>query len=89
MTMAAHFKNLVGTQWGWLTIIRHIGFNARRQSLWIARCRCDREITVRGTDLTTLVSPKRSCGGCRTDYRLSGIFTTIGPHGVTDSKLLK
>ena len=73
--MPAKFQNLIGTQWGWLTVIRHAGFNERRQSLWVARCRCNREITARGDALTRC--EKRSCGECRTEYRLRAIFTEV------------
>jgi hypothetical protein len=73
--MAAKFHNLVGTQWGWLTVIRHQGFDMRRRSLWLARCRCNREITVRSDALTRF--ERRSCGDCLIEYKIRAIFTEV------------
>jgi hypothetical protein len=57
------FVDLSGMVFGYLKVLSHAGVTERRQSMWLARCRCGREITVRGDALTRL--EKRSCGECK------------------------
>lgn len=60
--------DLVGRQFGLLTVIQPIGFNRRRQSLWLCKCVCGRiSVPIAGYHLTR--GDVRSCG-CQLGLRV-------------------
>lgn len=58
--MPAHFVDLTGQQFGFLTVLKHVGFNDARQSMWECICRCGKSKTARGSDLAS--GTVRRCG---------------------------
>jgi hypothetical protein len=70
--MPAQRKNLLGQTFSWLTVTGRAGANENRQSMWTARCRCGREITLRSDQLTR--GEKSACPECAVEFRLRAIF---------------
>ncbi len=70
----------IGQRFGWLEVVSRAESTARRQARYVCRCRCSREVTVLGYSLST--GMKRTCGSCKTEYRLRGVFTEIDTRGV-------
>lgn len=52
-------KNLVGQQFGQLTVLRRAVSNTFRQAVWVCRCSCGNETNVVGSNLR---HSTRSCG---------------------------
>ena len=60
-SMTAHnFIDKTGQKFGRLTVVSYAGKYRESQSLWLCKCECGREKTVRGASLTS--SQTRSCG---------------------------
>jgi hypothetical protein len=85
--MAAKRIDLVGHQFGLLTVRSFIGLNARRQSMYVCECACGQFTTVRGTDLTMLKIRKCSRGCTYEPPRIRVTFNTMGQRGVTETKI--
>ncbi len=54
------FKNLAGLQFGRLTTIRLNGLSSDKCKLWLCRCNCGNEVTVKSASL--LSGNTKSCG---------------------------
>ena len=68
-------KNLVGQQFGYLTVKARTESDAGRLSKWACLCRCGREIVVRADGLTG--GTRRSCGECVSECGLRAIFSEV------------
>ena len=73
--MANKIRDLTGQTFGKLTVVRFAGID--KKAMWLCRCECGTEKTVRGGDMTS--GKTKSCG-CRTgskhnQLREKGIFT--------------
>jgi len=84
--MAARI-DLVGHQFGILTVRDFVGMNARRQSLYLCQCACGQFTTVRATDLVMLKIRKCSRGCAYEPPRVRLAFNNFGRRGVTERKI--
>jgi len=58
--------NLIGRQFGRLTVIRHAGSDKRQNSVWCCKCVCGKQVNVLGNRLR-LSNGTRSCGCLHSD----------------------
>lgn len=65
--------NLIGKQFGYLTVLKEAGKNKHGQYLWLCRCECGGESVVPGNDLK--MGRVSSCG-CRRGRRTHGLSKT-------------
>lgn len=65
------YKDLTGQQFGYLTVVEHVGNSQRGVSQWKCRCHCGVEKTVGHTYLTH--GKVRSCGCMRWAHLARGI----------------
>ncbi len=84
--MAARI-DLVGRQFGILTVRDFVGMNARRQALYVCECACGQFTTVRATDLVMLKIRKCSRGCTYEPPRVRVTFNTFGQRGTVDRKV--
>lgn len=54
------FKDLTGQRFGRLIAVEKTGINTAKQSLWLCKCDCGREVVIRGYCLTN--GSTKSCG---------------------------
>lgn len=57
------FKDLTGIRFGKLTAIKPNGKTKQNMVLWLCKCDCGNEVTVRGTNLSQ--KRTKSCGCSR------------------------
>lgn len=82
-------KDLAGQKFGRLTALFPVGRD-NSLTIWRCRCQCGTEKDVRGTNLTQLVNPVKSCG-CATGFmdltgRKFSSWTVLRRHGRDASK---
>lgn len=73
--------NIAGRIFGRLTVLRAVGRDKRRKMLWLCRCQCGKEVTVRGKDLRS--GNTQSCGCLHRDIAAAGKTT----HGLSHHPL--
>ena len=56
----ARYKDIIGQKFGKLTVIEYVGNDKQGMALWLCKCECGNETTVRGTNLRN--SSVQSCG---------------------------
>ena len=83
--------DLRGQPFGKLTVLRENGRDKHNKVLWLCRCECGNEVTVRGGDLR---SEKTTSCGCYQRERTAETSTTHGMHktrlySVWDSMLVR
>lgn len=54
------FKDLTGLEFGWLKVLRHVGFNNGRNTIWRCLCICGKEVEISGRGLVH--GRSASCG---------------------------
>lgn len=73
--------DLTGKRFGRLTVIKQEGYDKRRHALWLCKCQCGNEKTIRGSDL--LHSGTISCGCLKKESAKKQMTT----HGKTNTRL--
>jgi hypothetical protein len=63
--MAAHFIDLTGREYNYLTVISYYGKIYNGKNAWKCKCICERIIIVSGHNLTKKKNPQKSCGCMR------------------------
>lgn len=79
-------KDLVGQQFGRLTVVEFAGINKKRNALWLCKCECGGTKTVTSYELTH--SLIKSCG-CLSKENLSILHTNNLIHGLANSRTFK
>ena len=75
--------DLRGQKYGKLTVLRENGRDKHNKALWLCRCECGNEVTVRGSDLRN--ERTTSCG-CYQRERSAEAHTT---HGMSKTRLYR
>ena len=75
--------DLRGQVFHWLTVLRENGRDKHNKVLWLCRCKCGNEVTVRGEDLRS--ENTTSCG-C---YQRERAVETSTTHGMCKTRLYK
>lgn len=76
-------KNLEGQRFGRLVALKKVGRTEQRNALWLCKCDCGREVTVRGTLLSR--GETTSCGCARSEYWRK----RKTKHGMCESRLAR
>jgi hypothetical protein len=71
-----YYKNLAGQTFGYLTIKEYAGRESGGKSLWLALCKCGKEITVRGNSLTS--GNTKSCGCAHREFMKEAVGSNVG-----------
>ena len=78
--------NLIGQQFGRLTVIRKQRMKKYGRAYWLCQCQCGKKTFVKGTDLTLLKT--KSCG-CYRREKTSQVFRKHGDSGYVMSRLYR
>jgi len=78
---APNFKDLTGKRYGKLTVLKYVGKDKNRHSLWLCKCDCGVEKTISST---ALQAGQKSCGceGARTT-----LSQRMTKHGMYKSRI--
>jgi hypothetical protein len=63
--LSARVENLVGREFGYLTVVRYAGCDKTKRSIWECRCKCGNTLDVHASNLKT--GHTQSCGCFRVE----------------------